>query len=131
MHHGFIGCFADLELNHQSVNLSAHLNASNPHIAVKSGPCVLEVTSKKRPCLCEHQGECRYDPRGQWFCDCSKTAYTGQRCEQLASHLPLNELTTTEFNTDLLWSDQLDDVTFRFRVSRINVLTIASIGRLF
>lgn len=123
MHHGFIGCFADLELNSQSINLTNFLNTSNTNIAVKTGPCSLEFTSKKRPCLCENQGECRYDPRGQWFCDCSKTSYTGQRCEQLSQHLTLKDLSTIEFNTDLLWSDQIDDVAFRFHV-RISLRSI-------
>ena len=116
MEHGLIGCFSDLEINHELVNLTRFINHTASNGALKSGSCSMQL-SKKRPCLCEHQGECRLSHGGTWSCDCSKTSYTGRRCEQLAYHFDLNRNQTMEFNTQLRWSEQIDDIAFRLRVS--------------
>ena len=110
-----MGCFSDLELNHASIDVSKYINQSSSEMAVRSGACSASLT-KKRECLCEHSGECRVHNSGSWSCDCSKTGYTGQRCEQLASHLDLSEIATLEVNTQLQWSEQISDIAFNLRV---------------
>ncbi|CAF5129061.1 unnamed protein product, partial [Rotaria socialis] len=69
----------------------------------------------KRECSCEHHGECRINNDGTWSCDCSKTGYTGRRCEQLAYHLDLSEIQTFEVNTNVQWSEQISDISFRLQ----------------
>jgi hypothetical protein len=116
MHHGLIGCLFNLDINHQSINLSHYINSTSQYQALKSGPCSMDI-GRKRSCLCEHHGECRWHHAHRWSCDCSRTAYTGDRCEQLAYHIALNRISTIEYNTGLLWSEQIDHITFRLRVS--------------
>ena len=127
MEHGLVGCFSDLEINHELVNLTRYINYTATDGALKSGSCSMQLV-KRRPCFCEHQGECRLSQGGTWSCDCSKTSYTGRRCEQLAHHLDLNRSQTMEFNTQLRWSEQIDDIAFRLRVSDLR-LTLRDPGQ--
>ncbi|CAM4799223.1 unnamed protein product [Rotaria magnacalcarata] len=116
MHRGLIGCFSDLEVNHELINLEKYINytINNNNIMPKSGPCSTTL-STKRGCSCEHHGECRINNDGTWSCDCSKTGYTGRRCEQLAYHLDLSEIQTFELNTSVQWSEQISDISFRLQ----------------
>ncbi|CAF3694710.1 unnamed protein product, partial [Rotaria sordida] len=111
MHRGLIGCFSDLELNNEAINLTKYINNTNNNITPKSGPCLTTLLSK-RECSCEHGGECRLNNGGIWSCDCSKTGYTGQRCEHATYHIDLNQIHTFELNTNLQWSQQINDVAF-------------------
>jgi hypothetical protein len=117
MHRGLIGCFSDLEINNELINLTKYINTTNNnnHISPKSGPCSTTL-STKRECLCEHDGECRINNGGIWSCDCSKTGYTGRRCEQIAYHLDLNQIQTFEFNTYIQWSEQINNIAFGLQV---------------
>ena len=85
------------------------------NLAPRSGPCST-ASLKKRQCLCEHHGECRLTSAGIWSCDCSKTGYTGERCEQLAYHIDLSQTHTYEYNSQFQWSDQLNDIAFGLQV---------------
>ncbi|CAF0881854.1 unnamed protein product [Rotaria sordida] len=111
MHRGLIGCFSDLELNNEAINLTKYINNTNNNITPKSGPCLTTLLSK-RECSCEHGGECRLNNGGIWSCDCSKTGYTGRRCEHATYHIDLNQIHTFELNTNLQWSQQINDVAF-------------------
>ena len=115
MHRGLIGCFSDLEINNQMINLTKYINSTVNHLSPKSGPCSTTL-STKRECLCEHDGECRLNNGGLWSCDCSKTGYTGKRCEQIAYHLDLNDIQTLELNTNIQWSEQINSIAFRLHV---------------
>jgi len=119
MHRGLIGCFSDLEINNEIINLTKYINYTNNNIAPKAAPCST-ILSTKRDCLCEHHGECRLNNVGIWSCDCSKTGYTGRRCEQIAYHLDLNQIHTFEFNTSIQWSEQMNDIAFGLQVNRFN-----------
>lgn len=118
MHRGLIGCFSDLEINNELINLEKYIDytINNNNIVPKSGPCSIELT-QKLDCLCEHNGECRMNNAGAWSCDCSKTGYTGRRCEQLAYHMDLSEIQTIELNTNIQWSEQISDISFRLKVN--------------
>lgn len=109
---GLIGCFADLEINHQLIHIHEYINRTEQNLPPRSAPCSLTL-NRKSPCLCEHDGECRVNPGS---CDCSKTGYTGQRCEQLAYHLDLNQNQTLELNTNIQWSDFLNIIAFHLHV---------------
>ncbi|CAF3046431.1 unnamed protein product [Rotaria sp. Silwood2] len=111
MHRGLIGCFSDLELNNEAINLTKFINYTNNNITPKSGPCLTTLPSK-RECSCEHGGECRINNGGIWSCDCSKTGYTGRRCEHATYHIDLNDIHTFELNTHLQWSEQINDIAF-------------------
>ena len=115
MHRGFIGCFSDLELNSESINLTRYINTTNNSITPKSGPCTTSLTSK-RECACEHGGECRMHTGGSWSCDCSKTGFTGRRCEHPTYHIDLSKIHTFELNTNLQWSEQINDIAFGLQV---------------
>ncbi|UJR15114.1 hypothetical protein I4U23_002079 [Adineta vaga] len=127
MHHGLIGCFSDLEINNVIINLTRHINYTMNTLAPRSGPCSTGLLPK-RQCLCEHQGECRLNSAGTWSCDCSKSGYTGQRCEQIAYHIDLKQTNTFELNTNLQWSDQINDIAFSLQAvhDEINFLQIRS-----
>ncbi|CAF1361401.1 unnamed protein product [Rotaria sordida] len=116
MHRGLIGCFSDLEINNEIINLEKYINYTNNNnnIVPKSGPCST-ILSTKRQCLCEHNGECRVNKAGIWSCDCSKTGYTGRRCEQIAYHLDLSQIQTFELNTNIQWSEHISDISFRLQ----------------
>ncbi|CAF4693324.1 unnamed protein product, partial [Rotaria sp. Silwood2] len=116
MHRGLIGCFSDLEINNELINLEKYINYTNNNnkIVPKSGPCST-ILSTKHQCLCEHNGECRVNNGGIWSCDCSKTGYTGRQCEQIAYHLDLSQIQTFEFNTNIQWSEHISDVSFRLQ----------------
>ncbi|UJR31572.1 hypothetical protein I4U23_019059 [Adineta vaga] len=111
MHRGLIGCFSDLELNNEAINLTKYINYTNNNLTPKSGPCSTFLSSK-RECSCEHGGECRLNSGGTWSCDCSKTGYTGRRCEQATYHIDLNNIQIFELNTNLQWSEQINDISF-------------------
>ncbi|CAF1330953.1 unnamed protein product [Adineta ricciae] len=111
MHRGLIGCFSDLELNSEAINLTKYINYTNTNLTPKSGPCSTFL-STKRECLCEHDGECRLNNGGAWSCDCSKTGYTGRRCEQATYYIDLTPIQIFEFNTNLQWSEQINDIAF-------------------
>jgi len=115
MHRGLIGCFSDFEINNELINLTKYINSLDNDILPKSGPCSTRL-STKRECLCEHDGECRLNNGGIWSCDCSKTGYTGQRCEQIAYHLDLNEIQPFEVNTNIQWSELINHITFGLQV---------------
>lgn len=115
MHRGFIGCFSDLELNSESINLTRYINTTNNSITPKSGPCTTSLTSK-RECACEHGGECRMHTGGSWSCDCSKTGFTGRRCEHPTYHIDLSQIHTFELNTNMQWSEQINDIAFGLQV---------------
>ncbi|CAF1409141.1 unnamed protein product [Adineta ricciae] len=125
MHHGLVGCFSDLEINNVLINLTNYINHINMNLAPRSGPCAT-TSLKKRQCLCEHHGECRLTSAGIWSCDCSKTGYTGERCEQLAYHIDLNQTHTYEYNSQFQWSDQLNDIAFGLQAvhDEVNFLQI-------
>lgn len=118
MRRGFIGCFSNLVINDEQVNMTHFIDRSNQTVLLRSAPCSTHRW-RKEPCLCEHEGECRIDHAGRWSCDCSKTAYTGERCEQLAFHADFSQNRDFEWNTQLQWSEQIDDVEFRLRVNFI------------
>jgi hypothetical protein len=122
MHRGFIGCFSDLEINNELINLTKYINNN---LETKIGPCSTKSLTK-RECLCEHDGECRLNKGGIWSCDCSKTGYAGQRCEQVAYHLDLSETETLELNTDIQWSEEINDIAFGLQVidTKINLFKI-------
>ncbi len=120
MKRGLIGCFSDLEINNELINLTKFINSTENHIAPISGPCSARF-STKHECLCEHNGECRSNNDGRWSCDCSKTGYTGRRCEQIAYHLDLEQMQTLELNTNIQWSDQINIITFRLQVIDLNL----------
>ncbi|CAF3417292.1 unnamed protein product [Rotaria socialis] len=111
MRRGLVGCFSDLELNNEAINLTKYINYTNNNMAPKSGPC-LTTLSSKRECSCEHGGECRLNNGGIWSCDCSKTGYTGRRCEHATYHIDLTKINTFELNTNLQWSEQVNDIAF-------------------
>lgn len=115
MKRGLIGCFSDLEINNELINLTKYINSTDHRISPKSGPCSARL-STKRECLCEHNGECRSNNDGRWSCDCSKTGYTGRRCEQMAYHLDLYQIQTLELHTNIQWSDQINIITFGLQV---------------
>ena len=115
MHRGFIGCFSDLELNGESINLTRYINTTNNSITPKSGPCTTSLNSK-RECACEHGGECRMHTGGSWSCDCSKTGFTGRRCEHPTYHIDLSQIHTFELNTNMQWSEQINDIAFGLQV---------------
>ncbi|CAF3641513.1 unnamed protein product [Adineta steineri] len=125
MNRGLIGCFFDLEINNILINLTKYINHTNNTIAPKSGPCST-ILSIKRECLCEHNGECQLSSSGTWSCDCSKTGYTGRRCEQIAYHLDLNQTETYEFNSNLQWSEYINDISFGLQAmhDQLNFLQI-------
>lgn len=112
---GLIGCFADLEINHQLIYLNDFINQTEQILPPRSAPCSLTLT-RKSSCLCEHDGECRIHPGQSWSCDCSRTGYTGSRCEQRAYHLDLNQNQTLELNTNIQWSDYLNIISFHLHV---------------
>ena len=112
---GLIGCLSALTINEQLIDLEEFLNRTDQDIPPRSAPCSVLLT-RKSPCLCEHDGECRMNANQQWSCDCSKTGYTGQRCEQLAYHLDLNQNQTLELNTNIQWSDFLNLITLNLHV---------------
>lgn len=116
MHRGLIGCVSDLELNGESVNLTRYINSTQVNIAPKSGPCTT-MSSSKRECSCEHGGECRNHNGGSWSCDCSKTGFTGRRCEHPTYHLDLSRISTLELNTQMQWSEQINDIAFGLKVN--------------
>jgi hypothetical protein len=115
MHRGLIGCFSNLELNNEAINLTKYINYTNNNITPKSGPCST-ILSSKRECSCEHDGECRLNNGGTWSCDCSKTGYTGRRCEHATYHIDLNKIQTFEMNTNMQWSEQINDIAFGLQV---------------
>ena len=115
MHRGLIGCFSDLELNSEAINLTKYINYTNTNLTPKSGPCSIFL-STKRECSCEHGGECRLNSGGAWSCDCSKTGYTGRRCEQATYYIDLTPIQIFEFNTNLQWSEQINDIAFGLQV---------------
>jgi hypothetical protein len=115
MHRGLIGCFSDLELNNEAINLTKYINYTNNNITPKSGPCST-ITSSKPECSCEHDGECRLNNVGTWSCDCSKTGYTGRRCEHATYHIDLKKIYTFELNTNMQWSEQINDISFGLQV---------------
>jgi hypothetical protein len=115
IHRGLIGCFSDLEINNELIDLTKYINSSNNNVPPKIGPCST-ILSTKRECLCEHDGECRLNNDGIWSCDCSKTGYTGRRCEQIAYHLDLNQIQSFEVNTNIQWSDQINNIAFGLHV---------------
>lgn len=115
MHRSFLGCFSNLELNNEAINLTKYLNYTNNNITPKSGPCSMMIPSKQE-CSCEHGGECRTNHIGIWSCDCSKTGYTGRRCEHATYHIDLQQIPTFELNTNLQWSDQINDIAFGLQV---------------
>ncbi|CAF1302347.1 unnamed protein product [Adineta steineri] len=116
MHRGLIGCFSDLELNNEAINLTKYINYTNNNITPKSGPCsissALSSSLSKRECSCEHEGECRLNNGGTWSCDCSKTGYTGRQCEHATYHIDLNKIHIFELNTNIQWSEQINDIAF-------------------
>ena len=114
MHRGFLGCFSNLEINNELINLTQYINSTN-NIPPKTGPCSTKLLTR-RECLCEHDGECRLNTGGTWSCDCSKTGFTGQRCEQVAHHLDLSETETLELNTDIQWSEHINNIAFGLQV---------------
>ncbi|CAF3710007.1 unnamed protein product [Rotaria sp. Silwood1] len=119
MHRGLIGCFSDLEINNELINLEKYINyttMNNNNIVPKSGPCST-ILSTKHQCLCEHNSECRVNNGGIWSCDCSKTGYTGRQCEQIAYHLDLSQIQTFELNTNIQWSEHISDVSFRLQAT--------------
>jgi len=130
MHRGLIGCFSNLELNNHAINLTKYINYTNNNITPKSGPCSMIVPSK-RECSCEHDGECRLNHGGTWSCDCSKTGYTGQRCEHATYHIDLNHISIFEFNTNMQWSEQINDIVFGLQVSISKISLILFIFPLF
>lgn len=119
MHRGLIGCFSHLEINDELIDLEKHINYTNNNIAIKSGPCSTMLPTKHE-CLCEHNGECRLSNSGIWSCDCSKTGYTGRRCEQIAYQLDLSQTQIFELNTNIQWSEHITEISFRLQVIIIN-----------
>jgi len=119
MYRGLIGCFSNLELNNEAINLTKYINYTNNNIAPKSGPCSTTILSSKRECSCEHDGECRLNNVGTWSCDCSKTGYTGRRCEHATYHIDLNKIQIFEMNTNMQWSEQINDIAFGLHVKII------------
>ena len=117
MHRGLIGCFSNLELNNEAINLTKYINHTYKNITPKSGPCSM-IFSSKRECSCEHGGECRLNSGRTWTCDCSKTGYTGRRCEHATYHIDLNQISTFELNTNMQWSEQITDIAFGLQVGR-------------
>jgi hypothetical protein len=115
MQRGLIGCFSNLELNNQEINLTKYINYTNNNIRPKSGPCSTILPSK-RECSCEHEGECRLNNGGAWSCDCSKTGHTGRRCEHPTYHIDINKIQTFELNTNIQWSEQINDIAFGLQV---------------
>lgn len=115
MNRGFIGCFSNLELNNEAINLTKYINYTNNNLTPKVGPCSA-LLSTKRECSCEHNGECRLNNGGIWQCDCSKTGYTGRLCEQAAHHIDLKQIQTFEFNTNMQWSEEINDISFGIQV---------------
>ena len=124
MHQGLIGCFSDLEINNELINLEKYINHTHDyHAAPKSGPCST-MLSTKRKCFCENNGECRLNNGVIWSCDCSKTGFTGRRCEQLAYHLDLNQMQTLELNSNIQWSEQVNEISFRLKVIDLVIILI-------
>ena len=111
MSRGFIGCFSNLEVNNEAINLTKYINQTNNNITPKSGPCSMILPSKQE-CSCEHDGECRLNSGGTWSCDCSKTGYIGRQCEHPTYYLDLNRIQYFELNTNMQWSEQINDVAF-------------------
>jgi len=131
LHRGFIGCLSDFEINNQEINLTKYVQSSNLNRTSRIGPCSIQL-STKRQCSCEHNGECRLNQAGSWTCDCSKTGYTGQRCEQPAYHLDLNEIKLFELNTNIQWSEQINEISFNLHVKiRSLVFLIRVFFRIF
>jgi hypothetical protein len=115
MRRGLIGCFSSLEINNELINLTKYIHSVNNNVSPKSGPCSI-ILSTKRECLCEHDGECRLNNVGTWSCDCSKTGYTGRRCEHATYHIDLKKIHTFELNTNMQWSEQINDISFGLQV---------------
>ena len=120
MQRGFVGCFSDLQLNGESINLTRYINGTNPNMSPKSGPCST-IFSSKRECSCDHGGECRSNSAGSSFCDCSKTGFTGRRCEHPIYNIDLSSIHTFELDTLSPWSDQINDIAFGLKVNQIEV----------
>ena len=115
MYRGLIGCFFDLHLNNEAINLTKYINYTNNNMSPRSGPCST-MSSSKHECLCEHGGECRLANGGIRSCDCSRTGYTGRRCEHATYHFDLNEIDRFEVNTHMQWSEQTNDIAFGLQV---------------
>ena len=69
---GFIGCLRDIVIG--SVPENSQLEKSN---FVTNATCIIKDLCTPNPC--EHGGECRQDA-DTFYCDCSKTGYTGALC---------------------------------------------------
>jgi hypothetical protein len=122
MHRGFIGCLSDLHLNNEAINLTRYINSTATNITPKSGPCTDTFVSK-RECSCEHDGECRVNHGGSWSCDCSKTGYTGRRCEHPTYHIDFSRISTLELNTNMQWSELVNDISFALKVTILLAFT--------
>lgn len=112
----FIGCISQFTIDDQRLNLMKFIEKNrSKSSSVRSGICST-IAIRKGLCHCEHGSEIRFDRSARCSCECWKTAFTGSRCQKRAEHIDLRRISTIEWNSQFQWSEQIDDVSFRFKV---------------